>query len=311
MNIKSIGITWLSKADLSNVNAGEGSSNIVELKTYDNGHKPYASGQSVRHALREAISRLYPDAFDCTPEAPCGKIDACWLCDLFGFLAPKADIGADRRWSALKVSPALGLYRKEIVTDLLLRMSDIEKGEGRTSMDQRLAYIQLVENTYKLGMVVDYANVGLLRLPEYSGTGKNAEFAGWKTEIDIGADARRKRVRAVLEGIGNLSDFAKQARNMVSFSPDIILMSIQPTYNQRIQRAFEVDEDGVLNTALLDTVMKDLEALGTDVALFIGFTPGVIANEEAFHSVLEEHGLSATNPQAALSGCIAALEKRG
>ncbi len=62
MDEKCVIATWLFKTDLSNMNAGEGSTNLKELKTYNNG-LPYISGQSVRHALRKAIQRENPGAF--------------------------------------------------------------------------------------------------------------------------------------------------------------------------------------------------------------------------------------------------------
>ena len=127
-NFKGITMVWLSKTDLSNLNAGEGGGgNVTELKTYDNGLKPYASGQSVRHALRESIERNNPGVFLCTPESPCGDVENCWLCDLFGYLNPKLGEGFDRRWSPIKATPALGQIANDIVTDLLIRMSDREK----------------------------------------------------------------------------------------------------------------------------------------------------------------------------------------
>ncbi len=105
-NLKGITMVWLSKTDLSNLNAGEGGGgNVTELKTYDNGRKPYASGQSVRHALREAIERNNPGVFLCTSESPCGDVQNCWLCDLFGYLNPKLGEGFDRRWSPIKATP--------------------------------------------------------------------------------------------------------------------------------------------------------------------------------------------------------------
>ena len=63
MDEKCVITTWLFKTDLSNMNAGEGSTNLKELKTYDNG-LPYISGQSVRHALRKAIKRENPQALN-------------------------------------------------------------------------------------------------------------------------------------------------------------------------------------------------------------------------------------------------------
>ena len=41
-------VTWLSKTDLSNINSGEGGGgNVVELKTYRSGRRPYASGAGI------------------------------------------------------------------------------------------------------------------------------------------------------------------------------------------------------------------------------------------------------------------------
>ncbi|MCE7697362.1 MAG: hypothetical protein K8E24_000305, partial [Methanobacterium paludis] len=53
-----------------------------------------------------------------------GNIEDCWLCDMFGYLLPKE--GA-KRWSPIKVSPAMGQIRSSITTDLIFRMvADIE-----------------------------------------------------------------------------------------------------------------------------------------------------------------------------------------
>ena len=163
--LKGVAIVWLSKTDLSNLNAGEGGGgNVTELKTYDNGRKPYASGQSVRHALREAIHRNNPDAFLCVPETPCTKVEECWLCDLFGFLNPKSGEGFDRRWSPIKATPALGQIASDVITDLLIRMSDKEK-EGKQTSDQRIAYVQIMANVYRIGLSLDVANIGKVYHP--------------------------------------------------------------------------------------------------------------------------------------------------
>lgn len=134
--LKSINIVWLSKASLSNINAGEGSGNITELKTYGKDKKPYASGQSVRHALRESMMRENFDEFKCVPELPCGDVENCWLCDLFGYLDPKKGEGFNRRWSSLKVSPALGQIKTNITTDMLTRSSIIESKGNQKNYEE-------------------------------------------------------------------------------------------------------------------------------------------------------------------------------
>ena len=299
MDIKGITMVWLSKTDLSNINAGEGGGgNVTELKTYDNGRKPYASGQSVRHALREAIERNNPDVFLCPPESPCGDVKNCWLCDLFGYLNPKLDEGSDRRWSPIKATPALGQIANDIVTDLLIRMSDREKSDDKQTRDQRIAYVQIMSNVYRTGLSLDFANIGMVIRAKYEGKGKNQEFAGWETDTDIGIKERQKRSIAVLEAIGGIADFAKQARNATSLSPDIFIASTHSRYSHRTLRALECDDEGNVKVDTLRVILQDLQDDGATV--FFGFTPGVVKNGEKLLETVKEFGLEPVNPIRAL-----------
>ena len=294
-NLKGITMVWLSKTDLSNLNAGEGGGgNVTELKTYDNGRKPYASGQSVRHALREAIERNNPGVFLCTPESPCGDIQNCWLCDLFGYLNPKLGEGFDRRWSSIKATPALGQIANDIVTDLLIRMSDREKSDEKQTRDQRIAYVQMMSNVYRTGLSLDVANIGVVIRAKYEGKGKDQAFGGWETVTDIKTEERRHRAIAVLEAIGGITDFAKQARNAVSLSPDIFIASTHSRYSHRTLRALECDDDGNVNTDTLRVILQDLRDDGA--TMFFGFTPHVVANDDALLETVKEFGLGPINP---------------
>ncbi len=297
-DLKGVAMVWLSKTDLSNLNAGEGGGgNVTELKTYDNGRKPYASGQSVRHALREAIHRNNPGVFLCVPETPCTKVAECWLCDLFGFLNPKSGEGFDRRWSPIKATPALGQIVSDKVTDLLIRMSGIEK-EGKQTADQRIAYVQIMANVYRVGLSLDVANIGKVITPQYDGKGKNATFKEWETTVEIEKEKKIERTIAVLEAIGGLTDFAKQARNAASLAPDIFIASTHTRYSHRTLRALELDDDGDVNTETLRVVLQDLEDDGAK--LFCGFTPGVIQNDDALTHILDEFEIERANPLRAL-----------
>lgn len=314
-HIKGITMVWLSKTDLSNLNAGEGGGgNVTELKTYENGRKPYASGQSVRHALREAIERNNPGVFHCTPESPCCDIETCWLCDLFGFLNPKLDEGFDRRWSPIKATPALGQISSDIVTDLLIRMSDKPKPKTRRAQtednqessnneeqrkrDQRMAYVQMMSNVYRIGLSLDFANIGFAKKAKYDGTGNKAEFKGWEELTNISLDERRKRAVAVLEAIGGLTDFAKQARSAASLSPDIFIASIHSRYSHRTLRALECDDNGKVYTETLKVILEDLR--DEEATLFFGFTPNVVENSDELLATVKEFGLEPVNPIRAL-----------
>ena len=301
--LKGVAIVWLSKTDLSNLNAGEGGGgNVTELKTYDNGRKPYASGQSVRHALREAIHRNNPGVFRCVPETPCTQVAECWLCDLFGFLNPIADKGFNRRWSPIKVTPALGQIASDIVTDLLIRMSDKEKEDKETS-DQRIAYVQMMANVYRVGLSLDVANVGRVVEPQYEGKGKKATFKGWETTVEIGHAAKIERAVAVLDALGGIADFAKQARNAASLAPDVFIASTHTRYSHRTLRALELDEKGEVKTEVLQVILQDLR--DDDAEIFCGFTPGVVQNDTALTQLLEEFGVEIVNPIRALKNLIA------
>ena len=306
-NLKGITMVWLSKTDLSNLNAGEGGGgNATELKTYDNGRKPYASGQSVRHALREAIERNNPGVFLCTSESPCGDVQNCWLCDLFGYLNPKLGEGFDRRWSPIKATPALGQIVNDIVTDLLIRMSDREKSDEKQTRDQRIAYVQMMSNVYRTGLSLDVANIGVVVRARYEGKGKDQAFGGWETVADIKAEERRSRVVAVLEAIGGISDFAKQARNAASLSPDIFIASTHSRYSHRTLRALECEDDGNVNTDTLRVILQDLQDDGATP--FFGFTPRVVANDDALLETVKEFGLGPINPIRGLRNLTEAVQ---
>ncbi len=309
VSLKGVTLVWLSKTNLSNLNAGEGGGgNITELKTYDDGSKPYASGQSVRHALREAIERNNPGVFHCTPESPCCKVKICWLCDLFGYLDPKPGQGSNRRWSPIKATPALGQIADEIVTDLLIRMSDKPKDideidteesvddepDAETgSMDQRIAYVQIMSNVYRVGLSLDVANIGKVVDVNYENGKVNRSIAD-----KIGVEERKKRAVAVLDAIGGITDFAKQARNAASLSPDIFIASTHTRYSHRTLRALECSDKGCVDTKTLQVILQDLQDDGA--TLFFGFTPNVVKNDDALLETVKEFGLEPANPIQAL-----------
>lgn len=282
--VKCISMVWLAKADLSNLNSGEGSGNLTELKTYDRGRRPYVSGQSIRTAIFETMARSNPDKFLCTAELPCSDVKNCWGCDLRGFLATEENVGGQRRWSPLKVSPGLGQIPGEIVTDLLTRFSD-KKKEERESKDNRIAHIQMTKNIYKFGLVIDVANIGILSEPKIEGTGKKQCFAGWEEKVRIESQERIQRINAVLDAVYNLSGFAKQARAATSLAPDVVLVTLQPTYNQRGLKALDLNDKGDVKLDVLEAILQ--EHLDTGNEVLFGYTPDVVNNGEQLLQLLK------------------------
>lgn len=292
--MKCISLVWLAKANLSNLNSGQGSGNLTELKTYCHGQKPYISGQATRTALFETMARSHPEKFICTAERPCGDVKNCWGCDLRGFLAPKEGVGSDRRWSPLKVTPGLGQLTTDITSDLLTRQSVMDKDNARDdeqkSKDNRIAHVQMTENIYKFGMVIDVENIGRVQIPVTEGKGKAERVVGWDVGVDIGENARTERMKALLNGVYNLSGFAKQARAAASLAPDLALISLQKTYNQRGLKALELDDKGNVYLDLLDYALAQHQDEGNQ--LFFAITPNVINNEMAVKELLNKHNVA-------------------
>mgnify|MGYP001272959428 CR=1 FL=1 len=304
--LKSLSLTWLSKADLSNLNAGEGAGNVTELKLYDESTKPYASGQAVRRALFDTIQREYEEHFHCTPESPCTDVEKCWSCDLRGFLAPEEGAGGTRRWSPVKVSPAFGQLRREIVSDLLTRHSDLAK-ENRESKDMRLAHVQMMDNIYRLSVIIDILNIGKVREPKIEKKQKKEQVVGWVDKVNISKNERVKRTKALLDAIYHLSGFAKQARSAASLAPEILVVAAKPTYNQRGQQVIDLNEQGAVPIDRLETVLKEYEVTGDK--LCVGWTPGIIQNEGAVQEIFGEFKIPVVTVAEAIQWAKEQVEK--
>ena len=311
MEYKSLEISWLFETDLTNMNAGEGSSNLKEIKSYNNG-LPYISGQSMRHALRASMKREFKNEFKCTPEFPCGDVENCWTCDLFGYLLPSS---GDKRWSPIKASPALGQIRYPITTDLIFRMvEDIkcpnceskiyplkarektdskgsklkcpkcnEEFEAPYAIRQALAYKQLIKNIYKTSLSIDLMNVGLVEVPKID----NDKLDGVESLVNIGDNERVRRVKAILDGIYNLSDFANQSREMVNASPDFVVIGLQKQYNHRLASTIKLDEEGNIDVNHFQAVIEDSLKMNGNI-IFIGLIDGIIKNEVEFKECINQ-----------------------
>ncbi|UOF92502.1 type I-B CRISPR-associated protein Cas7/Cst2/DevR [Fodinisporobacter ferrooxydans] len=284
---KAIGMNWLARADLSNLNSGEGIGNLTQLKLYRGNQYPYNSGQAVRHALFETLQREHGEVMKCLPESPCGQIETCWACDLRGYLiAEKLDENAkgtsDKRWSPLKVTPALGTKPVDLTTDLLLQFT-------ANPAENRIANIQLTENIYRIGMCIDIANIGRQEKPVFIANGRKEKFSHWQESANISDDQRRQRVHAVLDAVYRLSGFAKQARGAVSLAPEVMFLSVQDHYHQRGLDVLLLDDEGNADISRVISYIQDRQFDG-DQVLF-AYTPGVITNGEEMAEAVRTTGL--------------------
>lgn len=323
MDVKAISMTWLSRTGLTNLNAGEGGSNLVDLKKYRWAGReyPYVSGQAMRFYLKEAIRREVRPEEACVADEQgetCGRIAECVLCDLFGFMTTLPDIGAVVRVSPVKVSPAMGLIPLEetMTVDFLTRRHRGAVQEEAGTIRGDIVNVELAVNLYKVGLAVDLRRVGreeeLMEVEK--GRGKKAQIIRGVTLKDYVDEAERwRRIRLLLDAVRDFSDYSKQARLLTDFTPDLLLVALQANYSHRLQKALEVRWDGatILDITRLDQVLQelqeDLATIDGRPALFAGMLEGIVANGEAVREILSRHGIEVATPREAIARAKAAL----
>ncbi|WP_038058080.1 type I-B CRISPR-associated protein Cas7/Cst2/DevR [Thermodesulfobacterium hydrogeniphilum] len=302
--MKCINIVWLSQTDLTNLNAGEGEANLIDIKKYkkEGVEYPYVSGQAMRYYLKEAIRRnLNSDEYMCVPNdkgETCGSIKNCIGCDLFGFMTTIKGKGAVTRVSPVKVSPAVGLlpFEDNAVLDFLTRRHRLTEGE----MSGDIVNVEIGVNLYKCGMVIDVVRVGGEEVVD-------DKTRTVKIEYYLNDEKRKNRICKVLEAIRYISDYSKQARLLTDFTPDLLLISFQNIYSHRLQKAFSVNE-GVLDVDRLSAVIKDVKEYSSK--LIAGILPGIIKNEKEVVEKFKELGIEIKTTNEAMGEVINFLKEQ-
>ena len=298
-NIKGIELVWLSKTDLTNLNSGEGGTNLVDVKKYlkYGVEFPYVSGQAMRFYLREAIRRNLSDTeFMCTPNDKgenCGDEEKCINCDLFGYMLPKKGEGAGVRVSPVKVSPAMGLLPldENSTIDFLTRKKHKAVGE---KAEGDIVNVELGVNIYKCGISIDIRRVGTNEELD-----EESKILSLKPFIDD--DKREKRINKVLNAVQFISDYSKQSRLLTDFTPDIVLGASQTRYSHRLQKAFELDEKRNLNLDRFSTIVNEMKDYCN---IYFGIIPGIIVNENEVKTKAEELGIETLTPQGVIDKLV-------
>lgn len=318
MKWKGISAVWLSKTDLTNLNAGEGESNFIDVKKYKrNGIEyPYVSGQAMRYYLKEAIRRnLSTEEYMCVPNEKgetCGDIAKCILCDLFGFMTTikKGTVlpafpnghpgGAYVRVSPLKVSPAIGLLKFEDNANIDLLTRRHRLGEGK--MEGDIVNVEIGTNIYKCGISLDLAKIG-------TEESVDQEKRTPVVKQLIEEETKKRRAKKVLEAIRYLTDYSKQARLLTDFTPDMVLLAFQNKYSHRLQKSFELEEEGILNISRLNEIMDDIAEYSEKI--LFGMISGVVKNENEVKNLIKEKGIEVKTPAEVIKEAIATVEQCG
>jgi len=279
MSTNSIGFTFLTDLDLGNHNAGEGGAQLSDLKKYDN--RPYISGQAYRHGIKRALDDVVddPSTTDCTSRYACGEITDCKLCDLFGYMNTDTLGGEDqppeKRLSPLRVAPLVGQYENPQTTDMILQYDESEES------DNRIGYREMVQNTYRGGVMVDIPAVGRRESSSVQSDAEHDEVFTRTFEKEIDDEERATRIRELVDAVRQTTQLAGQARHMADFMPDLLLGAVLPEYNQRLQTAVQLDREArELETSALRSVAGDIDAIGGELYFAGNHNPNVIENWE-------------------------------
>lgn len=299
-DLKGLNVIWLSKTDLTNLNAGEGESNYIDVKKFkkDDVEYPYVSGQAMRFYLKEAIRRnLKGKEYMCVPDdkgETCGEIEKCIMCDLFGFMKTEKGKGAMTRVSAVKVSPAIGLlpFDENSNVDFLTRRHRVSEEK---KMEGDIVNVEIGTNIYKAGISIDMIRVG--------GEEKiNEKEKTVSIESVIDAPERGNRIKKTLEALRYMTDYSKQARLLTDFSPDIVAISIQNKYSHRLQKLFELNKGRELNLQRLNEILDDVSEY-SDKILF-GMISGIVSNEADVKKTIEAKGIKVKTPSEVIDEAL-------
>lgn len=287
-NTKALSAATLTHVDLGNHNAGEGGSQLSNLKRV--GNRPYISGQAYRHAIKDALQAETSEGVDCTPQYACGDISSCKLCDLFGYMNTELNPGSGdpypKRTSPLRVTPLVGQYDTSTTTDMILQYAvggDVKKGDDENGDDEelenRIGYREMTENVFKGGWALDVAAVGRREVEDIDTSKDHGHRYTRELENNIDDEKRVTRVQELLTALLNASQLAGQARHMADFMPDLVIAAATPVYNQRILNALHIDDaNQELNVDALKSVLADLKNQKATVWMAGTHNPNVISN---------------------------------
>ncbi|MBI5681163.1 MAG: type I-B CRISPR-associated protein Cas7/Cst2/DevR [Methanobacterium sp.] len=312
-SLKGISVVWLTKTDLTNLNAGEGEESFIDVKKYKIGREeyPYVSGQAMRFYIKEAIRRNLENDSMCIPNSEgipvClqeinkleeyddkwkSALKGCLSCDLFGFMKPIGSQGSITRVSPVKVAPAIGLlpFDENSTIDFLTRKEGINVSKKQGG---KIVNVEIGTNIYKSGISVDFQRVG----------GEEDWSEGIvKMDYALNEEERKERIKKVIESLRYLTDYSKQARLLTDFTPDIICIAFQNKYSHRLQKLFELNKNEELNISRLNEILSDVKEYSDNI--IFGMISGVINNEESVKKVFEDHNIPVKTPNEAINDAL-------
>ncbi|RKY01132.1 type I-B CRISPR-associated protein Cas7/Cst2/DevR, partial [Candidatus Poribacteria bacterium] len=308
---KAITIGYLAKISAGNVNASHTEGNVVVTKKVtlpDGSTIPYISGQALRRMLRDRLEDLgyqLSEPFaqvsgqEVTPPVrPWEYIDE----DLFGYLDPS---GGRRRTSPVRVSAAVGLFPFQGDRDLGTRSFE-RFGQAMTT-GGNMFETEIYNNVFKGVILVELDRVGTWWSRYELIQPKSQEKEESKQEedlrsllsqmpqcviqdaspprkgliVELQADDKRERLKALLEALNILWGGGSTARMLVDLSPKFLtyarLKVKHPVFLEALAAYYEDGKPHLELKPLTNALDKFACYLERT---FFGLEPGVFGNEE-------------------------------
>ena len=299
-------------AALNNAGQDEGirADNAVVVKQIRNGRwrYPYVSGQAWRRWWREV---LYAD-FGWKPSEVIRERKSAYTSgdpiqyeedDLFGYMAARKrgqGQGTLRRISPLKNSLLISVLPNVIDRDFGHFSRNLPPGADFLLYESE-HYTTYLQGTFTISL----RDVGRFQVGEMHDLSddlmeryKNRLHATSQDPLQVSLDQaqRIQRVRDVVQALARLRGGARLARNLSDVSPVAVVVGFLDGGNAPFQRIFRSDESFervVLDLDRLRVVLRDytdrlLIAGDQQFAVWVGFLPGVLANEDEVRRTLRE-----------------------
>jgi CRISPR-associated protein Cst2 len=280
---KAVVVGSLLRVDVGNVNAGWTEGVVTVLKKVqrpDGLTHPYISGQALRRYIRDTLADILPEGgaeqmspAEKTPDekAPvvtAGDPEKYIDDDLFGFMKAVKG-GTKRRESPLRVSPAFGIFPYAGDRDLGTRSAvEVEK---KAEAGGSIFETEVTNNVFRTTMLLELDRVG--KWLSYETTqGKEGE---------IPADARKRRVKLLLEALKYLWGGGRKTRFLVDVSPQFVVYCRIGKKIPLVIHALDVRYEDSRYWLETDVLRASIADFKSDIhRLIVGVKAGFLANQD-------------------------------
>lgn len=285
MESNCVSIGYLFKMSLGNANSGFNEDNVSTLKKItlpDGSTLPYISGQAIRRGIRDKFVELgheisplqdprtdeakikeektkSPDFTECDPVT---YIDD----DLFGFMrAVKGD--NRKRTSAVRVSPAIGIYPFQNDRDLGTKSS--EHTRGQAAAGGAMFETEITHNYFCGSVLIELDRVGT-----FIGMELNK-----KEGDELDHELKVARLDALITAIEHLWGGGKQSRLLTDISPKFVAYARQSSKHPIFLETLRTKPDaiGSVDVILLNSAFATNESIIQKK--LVGYLPGFFENE--------------------------------